>query len=69
MRDTKINCVGLKCYWNTGQNEKDNCACGEVNVSYGRCQTFVTVEEAKRRLKIATAKFKKEKLFEVKNNG
>lgn len=60
MKDTKINCFSEICYWNTGTKYKDNCARGEICISEdGRCQTFITKEEAERRLKIATAKFRK----------
>jgi len=76
MKDTKINCAAKNCYWNIGNsywdflgkneentdNEEDNCCCGKVCIlESGRCQNFVTVEEAKRRLKIAETKLEKEK--------
>ena len=66
MKDTKINCDAKNCYWNIGGNGKDNCACGQVDIIYGRCQNFITVEEAKRRLKIAETKLEKEKGGEKK---
>lgn len=54
MKDTKIHCRVPDCYWNIGVDEKDNCACGVVDISHDHvCHTYVTKEEAKRRIKAA----------------
>ena len=60
MEDTKINCTAEICYWNIGKEYKDNCGRGRICISEnGNCQSFITKKEAERRLKIATAEFKK----------
>jgi len=54
VKDTKIHCRVPDCYWNIGVAEKDNCACGVVDISHDHvCHTYVTKEEAKRRIKAA----------------
>jgi len=74
MKYTKINCAAKNCYWNIrncywnflGENEEEtdnedySCFCYKIDVVYGRCQNFITIEEARRRLKIAETKLEKE---------
>lgn len=60
MEDIIINCAAEICYWNIGEDCKNNCARSEIDISEdGRCQSFVTKEVAKHRLKIAAAEFRK----------
>ncbi len=59
MKGTKINCKVTDCHWNIGIDEKDNCCCPKVDISYDRvCQNAITKREAKRKIDAAFEKFR-----------
>lgn len=52
-KQVEIRCKHKECYWNLGLEYVSNCSRIEVRLTDNWCLSFITEEEAKKRLKDA----------------